>query len=311
MKLDTQELPVVSVITVCWNAAATLEACIRSIAGQTYPAIEYIVVDGASTDGTATLLARHRAAITTLVSEPDHGIYDAMNKGIGLATGAFVLFMNADDFLADPRAIADAMAEIARAPDGDVFYGSILVRQPSGTTRHDPPPPEKALEEMVLGCLPHQATFARRAVFEKTGRFDLRWRRHADYDWWLKVLADPSLKLRQISRVIASFALGGASSDLAKGQPEVFAIQNSAAVYTAPEWVQRRLEMFQRAQLAARMEVAELRAAALAASQPGAPPARPPARPPGRSLRQWVLSWLPRPLVTLARKVKHRALSAG
>lgn len=281
----------VSVITVCRNAAATLRACLESVAAQTYPAIEYIVVDGASIDGTASLLEHFRPAIATLISEPDRGIYDAMNKGIGVATGDFVLFINADDFLADSSAIEEAMREIAEAPDGDVFYGSLLVREPTGIVRYDPPAPEHAVVEMVLGCLPHQATFARRAVFSRTGPFDLRWRRHADYDWWLKVLMDPELKVRRITRVVASFLLGGASSDLAKGQPEVFAIQNASPLYNSPEWTRRRLEMFQQAWLNARMEVVRLQ------SEGGLPlPYNP---------RHWLISHFPRLLVALLRRAKR------
>ncbi|MBX9873513.1 MAG: glycosyltransferase, partial [Beijerinckiaceae bacterium] len=190
--------PVVSVITVCRNVAATIEACLASVASQTWRAIDHVVIDGASTDGTPAILDRHRAAIATLVSEPDRGIYDAMNKGLARATGDFVIFLNADDRFAGPAALADAMAEIARAPDFDIYYGGLEIRHGEHMLRHDPPPPGQALEEMVLGCLPHQSTLARRAVFDRTGPFDLRWRRHADYDWWLRVLGDPAIRLRRI-----------------------------------------------------------------------------------------------------------------
>ena len=252
--------PVVSVITVCRNAAATLELCLATTARQSYQAFEHVVIDGASTDGTLDIVAQYRQGIATLVSEPDRGLYDAMNKGIAHARGEFVLFLNADDIFASPDALRDAMAEVARQPDGDIYYGSIDVRDGSGiTSRLVPPPPEQAAEEMVLGCLPHQATLARRSVFDRTGPFDLRWRRHADYDWWLKVLSDPALRVRRIPTVIASFALGGASSDLAAGQPEVFAIQNASPLYRSPEWDRRRIEMLQQAWLAARIEAADLR----------------------------------------------------
>ena len=282
-----QALPVVSVITVCWNAAATLETCITSVVSQSYPAIEYIVVDGGSTDDTPGILARHRAGITQLISEPDGGIYDAMNKGIRRATGEFLLFMNADDYIVDRDAVAESMAEIAALPHADVYYGSLMVRMPGATVRHDPPPAEAAVTEMVLSCLPHQATFARRAVFDRVGEFDLRWRRHADYDWWLKVMADPELRLRRISRVVASYALGGASSELAKGQPEVYAIQNASPLYRSPEWVQRRLEMFQNAYLEARIELTRPRLS------------------PRQWLHQWLRHHLPAPLLALAVRVKR------
>ncbi|NMJ42858.1 glycosyltransferase [Roseomonas sp. JC162] len=255
----TDSGPLVSVVTVCRNAAATLETCIESVAAQSYAPVEHIVIDGASTDGTPDILKRHRERLAVVVSEPDSGLYDAMNKGVARASGAFVIFMNADDLFAGPNALRDAMAEIARQPDGDVYYGSLEIRGAGAPFVHTPPPPDQAPVEMVLGCLPHQATLARREVFARTGPFDLRWRRHADYDWWLKVLCDPTVRLRQIPTVIASFAMGGASSDLAKGQPEVFAIQNASPLYRSPEWDRRRIEMFQGAWLAERMEAARLR----------------------------------------------------
>jgi hypothetical protein len=287
----------VSVITVCRNAAATLEACLQSVAAQRHASIEHIIIDGASTDGTAAILEKHRKRLALVVSEPDRGLYDAMNKGIALARGEFVIFLNADDTFTGPDSLSDAMREIAREPDGDVYYGTLDVRMGGTTHRHVPPPPDQAAEEMVLGCLPHQATLARRAVFESTGPFDLRWRRHADYDWWLKVLADPALRVRQIRTAVACFALGGASSDLAKGQPEVFAIQNASPLYRSPEWDRRRIEMFQTAWLAARMEAAGLREAA--APGGGVPAA---------SWKSRVAAVLPPPVTQAIRRLK-RSLS--
>lgn len=296
----TQGQPLVSVITVCRNAAATLEACLASVAGQSYAAIEHIVIDGASTDDTGAILDRWRSRLAVLVSEPDRGLYDAMNKGVARASGDFIIFINADDVFAGPDAVRDAMREIARQPDGDIYYGSLDVR--AGATRHHyvPPPPDQAVEEMVTGCLPHQATLARRAVFDRTGLFDLRWRRHADYDWWLKALADPTIRIRQIDTVVASFALGGASSDLAKGQPEVFAIQNASRLYSGAAWDRRRIELFQKAWLGARMEAASLRDAAGSGHGGGATLPLP--------WRARVAAVLPAPLVRVIRRVKRRLL---
>lgn len=285
----------VSVITVCRNAAATLEACLDSVARQSWPAVEHIVIDGASTDGTAAILERWRDRLAVVVSEPDAGLYDAMNKGIARARGEFVVFINADDTFAGPDALRDAMAEIARDPDADVYYGSLEVRMDGRRHRHDPPPPEQAAEEMVLGCLPHQATLARRSVFARTGPFDLRWRRHADYDWWLKVLSDPGLRVRRLRTMVASFAAGGASSDLAKGQPEVFAIQNASPLYRSPEWDRRRIELFQQAWLAARIEAARLQEGGgrgAAAS--------------GGALRLWLARTLRAPVTRRLRAAKRR-----
>lgn len=291
--------PLVSVITVCRNAATTLEACLASVAAQSWPRVEHVVIDGASTDGTAAILQRHRARLAVVVSEPDRGLYDAMNKGIGLARGDFVIFLNADDVFAGPDALRDAMREIGRHPEGDVYYGTLEVTIADQRHRHVPPPPEQAAEEMVLGCLPHQATLARRAVFARTGPFDLRWRRHADYDWWLKVLADPAIRVRQIGTVVACFALGGASSDLAKGQPEVFAIQNASPLYSNAEWDRRRIDMLQKAWLAARLEAASLREAAPGSGGgAGALPRLP--------WKARIATALPAPVVRVIRGVKRR-----
>jgi glycosyltransferase involved in cell wall biosynthesis len=296
MDPNLADSPVVSVITVCFNAAATIEACLASVASQSWPAIDHVVIDGASTDGTREILEHHRGALATLVTEPDGGIYDAMNKGLARATGDFVIFLNADDRFAGPDALAEAMAEIAAAPGFDIYYGGLEIRHGEHTLRLAPPPPEGALEEMVLGCLPHQSTLARRAVFDRTGPFDLRWRRHADYDWWLRVLGDPAIRLRRIDTVVASYALGGASSDLAKGQPEVFEIQNSAAVFRSPEWDRRRIAIYQQALLAHRIAEAEARGDRPPWTQPHVV----------GQVRSWLVRSLPTPAVQALRKAKRR-----
>ena len=116
----------VSIITICRNAAETIEATIKAVANQTYPNIEYVVVDGGSDDGTLAVCDRHSSTITTLVSEPDDGIYNAMNKGIGLATGDFLYFANADDYLFDANVVQNVVAFIQANPAGDVVYGNVM-----------------------------------------------------------------------------------------------------------------------------------------------------------------------------------------
>jgi glycosyltransferase involved in cell wall biosynthesis len=250
----------VSVITVCFNAEAVIAACLESVAGQTYPDVEHVVIDGASTDGTMATIKRY-SHIATVVSEPDSGIYNAMNKGIARATGEFVVFLNADDLFAAPDALEAAMAAITHLPDADVIYGSLQVRQQDGSSHvFHPPPPEEAAEFMVCGCLPHQSTLARRRVFAKTNGFDERYRIHADYDWFLKVLADPDIKIRRIDCVVGSYFAGGHSSNLAAGQPEAYRIQNSCALYASPEWDKRRIAIYQANALELRLEVSRLQA---------------------------------------------------
>ncbi|AWK90173.1 glycosyltransferase family 2 protein [Azospirillum thermophilum] len=263
----------VSVITVCRNAQAVIGRTLDSVALQTYGNIEHIVIDGASTDGTLDLLESHRPRLAALVSEPDTGIYDAMNKGLARATGDLVHFLNADDWFYDPGAVEAAVRFVERHPEGDLFYGDIEVRMPDGQTIiHVPQDPDKAAETMVCGCLPHQGTFARRSVFDRTGPFDTRWRVHADYDWFLKAIADDAVTLLHMPVTVASFGLGGTSSNLAKGQPEVYAIQNSLPLYQSEAWLRRRIELYQESFLAVRMENAELKRRLTAAEGGGQTP---------------------------------------
>jgi glycosyltransferase involved in cell wall biosynthesis len=251
----------ISVITVCYNAVANIERCVRSVVQQSYPHIEYIVIDGGSSDGTLGVLEKYRDRIAVLVSEPDGGIYPAMNKGLARATGDLVYFINADDYLVDERVIADVVAYVKTHAAGDVYYGSIELRQAGGTIGvYAPEGPQKAAEIMVCGCLPHQATFARRQVFERTGPFNESYRYHADYDWFLKVIADPGIQLVRIPRVVASYRLGGASSHLAQGQPEAYRIQNASPLYASEGWSERRIGIYQATLLATRIENADLKA---------------------------------------------------
>ena len=123
----------VSVITVCFNAAPTIERTIRSVCSQTGANVEYIVVDGGSTDGTLEILGRHAGRIDRLVSEKDEGIFDAMNKGIGLSSGDVVYFLNADDYFVDARVLADVARAFEEDPARAFVYGNVVLEdEPSG-----------------------------------------------------------------------------------------------------------------------------------------------------------------------------------
>jgi hypothetical protein len=239
-----------SVITVAKNAAATLEKCIASVAAQRYAPLEYILIDGGSADETAAIVARHKPRVDCFVSEPDNGIYDAMNKGLKLARGEFIYFLGADDYLLDENVLADVAAFIERTPGCDFVYGGIEVRHPDGRAEtFMPPPPQDALRFLVSGCLPHQASFASRRTFELAGAFDDRYRVAGDYDWFLRVVSHPQLTTRRIERVIASYRIDGVSNRLERSQPEVFAIQNALPLFGQPEWLRRRSAIFLRESL--------------------------------------------------------------
>lgn len=236
----------ISVVTVCYNASSEIEPTLRSVAAQSAANMEYLVIDGGSTDATLTLVEQYREHVDVLVSEPDGGIYDAMNKALRLATGDAVIFMNAGDYFYSPYVVELAGEFLAEQSDTAVVYGGIEVRYPDGrVTEFMPPAEDEALDFLICGSLPHQGTFARRAAFGLTGLFDTRWRSHADYDWFLKVASDPRIALKRMDLMVASFGLGGASSQLERGERERHAIQNALPLYQQPGWMRRRIDAYQ------------------------------------------------------------------
>lgn len=176
----------ISVITVCYNAESVIEKTIRSVLNQTYEDLEYIIVDGASKDHTPDIIEGYLMDTRVkYLSEPDKGIYDAMNKGAGMATGDYLEFLNAGDVLADDQVISH-IAERAGRSGADILYGDILYINPDGTT-------EKrvyrqfcsSLFYYLLGdCINHQAIFAKRDCFKQG--FDLTYRICADREWMLR-----------------------------------------------------------------------------------------------------------------------------
>lgn len=262
----------ISVITVCWNAADVIGPTLESVRAQTYPGVEQVVIDGASTDNTLEIV-RAIAPDAHVVCEPDTGIYDAMNKGVAHARGELIYFLNAGDRLVDPEALW-AVADFFEAhPDVDMIYGGLEVVDVDGA-RHDhlPPPPERAAEELVRGCLPHQAAFARRRVFDLTGPFDLRYRIHADHDWFVKTIFHPEIRVARIERTIAAFQLGGASARLEDSQPEFYAILNSTPEYQTEAWLRRRVEILQGLVTGYRIEAETLRSLARTPDAAAPPP---------------------------------------
>lgn len=167
----------ISIITATWNIADFLDATLASIREQDYPDLELIVVDGGSTDGTLGVAHRFAGPDTIIISEPDKGIYDAMNKGVQLATGEYVNFMNAGDCFAGPEVVSRMVAELENTP-ADYLYGNVLsvygVEQKLSVAR----PPEFIWRNKPFN---HQSLFARRSWLARIP-FDLKYRLVADYD---------------------------------------------------------------------------------------------------------------------------------
>lgn len=171
----------ISVVTVVLNAARSIEKCVASVLGQTYDNIEYLVIDGGSTDGTLDILARYRDRIDYLVSEPDRGLYHAMNKGIQAATGDFVYFLNSDDTFCDEKVVADVVAAIHQNPSVDLVYGDVLMGSGDQLTKR-PQEPVLNRESLCRKGFCHQALFARRETLLRTGGFSDEYRIVADGD---------------------------------------------------------------------------------------------------------------------------------
>ena len=191
--MHTHFHPKFSLITVTYNAGAVLEDTIQSIITQTYKNVEYILIDGASTDNPMRIIERYRDHIHTVVSEPDQGLYDAMNKGLSLATGDYVCFLNAGDCLHEDDTLLGMVHSVAASHEApcppDVLYGDTALVDSEGhflRMRRLTPPEHltwKSFRHGMLVC--HQAFFARRAI---APHYDLRYRFSADFDWCIRVM---------------------------------------------------------------------------------------------------------------------------
>ena len=181
--------PKFSIITVTYNAGAVLEDTIQSVITQTYRNVEYIIVDGGSKDHTLDIITRYREHIHTLVSEPDKGLYDAMNKGIRLATGDYLCFLNAGDELHEDDTLQLMVHSITGTELPDVLYGETAIVDEEGhflRMRRLSAPENlnwKSFKDGMLVC--HQAFFPRRELAEP---YDLRYRFSADFDWCIRIM---------------------------------------------------------------------------------------------------------------------------
>lgn len=169
--------PIITIVTVCFNAGPVLEKTLRSVTSQTYPHLEYLVIDGASKDNTKEVVQPYLDRIGRFVSEPDKGIYDAMNKGIRLASGDWLLFMNADDVFVDNEVISDVAAFIGLHPEAEVVYGNSEQILEYGIY---PIRPQEAYLNHKMS-ISHQATFVKTDIL-RTHLFDLRYRFAADFE---------------------------------------------------------------------------------------------------------------------------------
>jgi glycosyltransferase involved in cell wall biosynthesis len=200
------EKPIFSVITVCFNAMTVLPLTAASLRSQaTTSGIEWIVIDGGSTDGSVDWLATQQPDV--FVSEPDSGIYDAMNKAVARARGDWLFFLNAGDAFADEHVLADVARAVEGSPAAELVFGDVVYFGDSGERRHRFH--WLTRRRLLFGDLCHQAVFAHRSLFLRHGTYDLSLRWNADFDWFLRTFRGGAV-LKYISRDIARFHDAGA-----------------------------------------------------------------------------------------------------
>lgn len=204
----------VSIVTVTYNSAATIEEALNSVDLQSYENIEHIVVDGGSTDETVQLVKRHSRRLSQLISEPDNGIYDAMNKGLRLATGEIVGFLNGDDMLASKDAI-QFIVQAASDDGAKAFFGDLLYIDPS---RQNPlvrywRAGTFSRQKLRSGWMPpHPTLYVKRSMMEDLGGFDASLKIAADYEFMLRLFSTPKLRAIYIHQVLVKMRVGGISN---------------------------------------------------------------------------------------------------
>lgn len=224
----------VSIITATYNSSQTIQDTLTSLEQQTYDDIEYIIVDGASKDNTLDVIKQHCSRVSKIISEPDKGIYDALNKGIKAATGDIVGFLHSDDLFAYPEAVADLVATLkkhqSQAVYADLEYVSkentskVIRRWVSGDYSKD---------KLKTGWMPPHPTFyMKRELYEAYGAFDLNFKIAADYDSILRYLWSNDVTLAYLPKIITKMRVGGASNRslkniLHKTREDIQALKNN------------------------------------------------------------------------------------
>jgi len=230
----------VSIITATYNSAATINDTLQSLNNQSYDNIEYIIIDGASSDNTLEVIKQECPRVTTIISEPDKGIYDALNKGIKAATGDIIGYLHSDDLFAYPDAVKDIVATFAKhntdAVYADLQYvnkdniDAIVRLWQSGKYNR---------EKLTKGWMPPHPTFyMKRTCYEKFGLFDLSFKIAADYDSILRYLWKNKVSMSYLPKVIIKMRVGGESNRdlkniILKTKEDIRALKNSQI-----SWVQ-------------------------------------------------------------------------
>jgi glycosyltransferase involved in cell wall biosynthesis len=205
----------VSIITVCYNSAATIRDTIESVLAQDYADIEYIIVDGASKDNTLSIVSEYRDRIATVISEPDKGIYDAMNKGILAATGDVVGILNSDDFYESTDALSAVVKAFRENEKAELIFGDLVFVKPTDlkkVTRFYSLPNYSGWKLRFGWMPPHPATFIRKDVYDRFGLYKTNFKIAADYELFVRLLMVKRIAFKHIDKVLIRMRSGGAST---------------------------------------------------------------------------------------------------
>lgn len=196
----------VTVITPTFNSEKHIERCLLSVANQAHSCKEHIIIDGVSDDETVLVVKRHMKQYPhiRLLSESDNGVYDAMNKGIDMSRGEWIYFLGSDDWLNDKAVFADVMRYAGRV-GADILYGNVLIKG----KLYDGP---FNCEKLTLRNVCHQAMFFRRSLFDRMGRYDLKYRVLADWVFNMRCFGDNDVTKVHIDRLVAEYSAGGFSA---------------------------------------------------------------------------------------------------
>ena len=207
--------PLITIIIAVFNGVKTLQQCIDTVAQQTYANKELIIIDGDSKDGTVDLLKANNSQITYWVSEPDHGIYNAWNKGLEQAKGDWICFLGADDFLWDMQVLERIAKQLVIIPAGiSVVYGQIMLLNNNGENLSPIGESWQKIKKHFrqVMCIPHPGTMHRRSLFEQNGKFDESFRIAGDYELLLRELKKADAVFIP-DLIIVGMRQGGISSD--------------------------------------------------------------------------------------------------
>jgi len=197
--------PVLSIVTVTLNAESVIRDTLDSILGQGFDDYEIIIIDGASTDNTMEIISGYKDKLSVVVSEPDNGIYNAMNKGMRAASGKYIQFLNAGDYYCDNDVLSDVFEN---ARDEDLLYGDINIQLLNGETCYQKADPFdlQALQSRGTGVLCHQAMFVKREI---SPAYDERYVFKGELNWYFDLVEISGFSYRHIARPIVNYTLGG------------------------------------------------------------------------------------------------------